>query len=78
MNRIIDDHPLETTRKRDKMFTKCVAYTILAISSMRYDEGSGEGDISPYCCVHGNCSCNSLDHVLANLASNVLINIMTD
>ena len=31
-----------------------------------------------YCCVYGNCSCGSLDHALANLASNVLINITTD
>ena len=30
------------------------------------------------CCVYGNCSCNSLDHALANLTSNVMINITTD
>ena len=30
------------------------------------------------CCVYGNCTCNSLDYALANLASNVLINITTD
>ena len=30
------------------------------------------------CCVYGNCSCNSLDHALANITSNVLINITTD
>ena len=30
------------------------------------------------CCMYGNCSCNSLDHALANLTSNVLINITTD
>ena len=30
------------------------------------------------CCVQGNCFCNSLDYALANLASNVLINITTD
>ena len=32
------------------------------------------------CCVHGNCSCNSLGHALANLTNtnNVLINITTD
>ena len=33
---------------------------------------------SDKCCVYGNCSCNSLDHALTNLASNVLINITTD
>ena len=30
------------------------------------------------CCMHGNCSCNSLDQAMANLTSNVLINITTD
>ena len=39
---------------------------------------SGEDDKSQICCVHGNCFCNSLDHALANLSSNVLINITTD
>ena len=39
---------------------------------------SGEGDNSLICCVYGNCSCSSLDHALANLTSNVLINITTD
>ena len=39
---------------------------------------SGEGDISLTCCVYGNCSCNFLDHALANLTSNTLINITTD
>lgn len=37
---------------------------------------SGEDDNE--CCVYGNCSCNSLDHALANLTSNFLINIITD
>ena len=37
-----------------------------------------EDDNSLICCVYGNCSCNSLDHALANLTSNVLINITTD
>ena len=39
---------------------------------------SGDGDSNLMCCVYGNCSCNSLDHALANLTSNVLINITTD
>ena len=39
---------------------------------------SGEDDNNLMCCVYGNCSCNSLDQALANLASNVLINITTD
>ena len=38
---------------------------------------SGE-DNSQECCVYGNCSCSSLDHALANLTSNALINITTD
>ena len=39
---------------------------------------SGEDENSLICCVYGNCSCSSLDHALANLTSNVLINITTD
>ena len=39
---------------------------------------SGEDDNSHICCAYGNCSCNSLDHALAYLTSNVLINITTD
>ena len=38
---------------------------------------SGDGDFFT-CCVYGNCSCNSLDDALAQLNSNVLINITTD
>ena len=39
---------------------------------------NGEDNNSHICCVYGNCTCNSLDHALANLTSNVLINITTD
>ena len=39
---------------------------------------NGEDDISRICCVYENCSYNSLDQCLANLTSNVLINITTD
>ena len=39
---------------------------------------SDDGDGYLTCCVYGNCSCNSLDHALASLTSNVLINITTD
>ena len=49
--------------------------------SVSDDEGSftnGEDDNSHVCCVYGNCTCNSLDHALANLTSNVVINITTD
>ena len=43
--------------------------------------GSGYRSNSSFrdlCCVYGNCSCPSLYNALANLASNVLINISTD
>ena len=36
-----------------------------------------DGDSYLMCCVYGNCSCNSLDQALANLMSNILINITT-
>ena len=36
------------------------------------------GENGSICCVYGNCTCNSLDHALANLTSNVLINITSD
>ena len=39
---------------------------------------SGEDDNNHICCAYGNCSCNSLDHALIYLTSNVLINITTD
>ena len=39
---------------------------------------SGEDDNSLICCVNESCSCSSLYLALANLTSNVLINITTD
>ena len=39
---------------------------------------NNEGDSNSTCCVHGDCSCNSLDVALASLPNNVLISIMTD
>ena len=42
------------------------------------DNATGDDNNSEMCCVHGNCSCNSLDQALANLTSNVLINITSD
>ena len=39
---------------------------------------SEDDSINPLCCVYGNCSCYSLDHVLAHLTSNVLHNITSD
>ena len=41
--------------------------------SARGEDGNGE-----ICCAYGNCSCSSLNQALANLTSNVLINITTD
>ena len=42
------------------------------------ESSSDDGESDFICCVYGNCSCHSLDHALANLTSNVLINITTD
>ena len=39
---------------------------------------NGGDDNSRICCVHENCSYSSLDQCLANLTSNILINITTD
>ena len=48
-------------------------------SASNEDLFSGENDEAQMCCVHAeNCSCNSFDQALANLTSNVLINITTD
>ena len=56
--------------------------TIIHVSELIGDDNdsitSGEDDNSHICCVYGNCSCNSIDHALANITSNVLINITTD
>ena len=53
---------------------------IVHVSGLISDEDfftNGEDDNSDVCCVYGNCTCNSLDRALANLTSNVLINITT-
>ena len=39
---------------------------------------NGEDGSSHICCLYGNCTCSSLDHALAYLTSNVLINITTN
>ena len=39
---------------------------------------NGEDDSSRICCVHESCSYSSLDQCLANLTSNIMINITTD
>ena len=54
---------------------------IIHVSELISEKGffpSIENDNSNICCVYGNCSCNSLDHALANLTSNFLINITSD
>ena len=48
------------------------------LSSDNYTFTGHSGENGNMCCVNGNCTCNSLDHALANLTSNVLINITTD
>ena len=55
-----------------------IVYVSEPISDDEDNSTSGDGDINLMCCVYVNCSRNSLDHALANLASNVLINITTD
>ena len=54
---------------------------IVQVSELNSDDEdifTNSGNNGHICCVYGNCTCNSLDHALANLASNVLINITTD
>ena len=55
---------------------------IIYVSELISDDedffASGEDGNSQICCVYGNCSCSSLNQALANLTSNVLINITTD
>ena len=48
------------------------------LSSDNYTFTGHSGENGSMCCVYGNCTCNSLDHALANLTNNVLINITTD
>ena len=60
----------------------CLAVIITFVNGnqtiVHVSELFGEARINTSCCVYGNCSCNSLDYALANLTSNVLINITTD
>ena len=55
-----------------------IVYVSEPISDDKDLSTSGDGDSNLMRCVYGNCSCNSFDHALANLTSNVLINITTD
>ena len=55
-----------------------IVYVSEPISDDEDNSTRGDGDSNLLCCVYGNCSCNSLDHALANLASNVLIHVTTD
>ena len=55
-----------------------IVYVSELFSDNEYSGTGGEDDNCLTCCVYGNCSCSSLDHALANLTSNVLINITTD
>ena len=55
-----------------------IVYVSESISDNEDFFTSGDVDGNLLCCVYGNCSCNSLDHALANLTNNVMINITTD
>ena len=58
--------------------------TVILVAEVDDDKDNAVGSDSTsimfrdLCCVHGNCSCSSLYSALANLTSNVLINITTD
>ena len=56
----------------------CVSELISDDEDFASNGGSGESDGNYGLCAYGNCSCNSLNHALANLSSNILINITTD
>ena len=60
----------------------CLAVIIKFVNGnqtiVHVNELLGEARINTFCCVYGNCSCSYLDYALANLTSNVLINITTD
>ena len=60
----------------------CLAFIIAFVSgnqtAVYVSELLGEAKINTFCCVYGNCSCNSLDYALAHLTGNVLINITID
>ena len=54
---------------------------IVVNESVVHDDGqviSHYDEVQITCCIYGNCSCSSLYNSLANLTSNVLINITTD
>ena len=63
-------------------YQKIVYVSELTGSDNIFTSGESEGSTFPdndslNCCVYGNCSCNSLDHALAHLTNNTVINITT-
>ena len=66
-------------------YQRIVYVSELAGSDNIFTSGESEGGIlhnnedndSLNCCVYGNCSCSSLDHALAHLTNNTVINITT-
>ena len=67
------------------MILRVATTAILLALLVQYVEGSviyvNESDVHDnhvVCCIYGNCSCPSLYIALANLTSNVLINVTTD
>ena len=53
-------------------FERVIVVAESGVTDINFDDVRGS------CCVHGNFSCSSLYSALANLTSNVLINITTD
>ena len=67
------------------MILRVATIAILLALIVQYAKGSvisvNESDVHDshvVCCISGNCSCPSLHIALANLTSNVLINVTTD
>ena len=71
-----------------KMLLSRISVAVLLAIIIKFIDGNqtivyvselfGEARIGTFCCEYENCSCYSLDYALANLTSNVLINITTD
>ena len=55
-----------------------IVYVSKSISDDEDFFTGGDGNSSVMCCVYGKSTCNSFYHALANLTSNVLINVITD
>ena len=56
----------------------CVSELVSDDEDFSSNSGSGESDGNYDICANENCSCSSLNHALANLHNNIVINITTD